>query len=156
MTITYVRGDATNPLGPGNKIIVHCCNDQGGWGKGFVLALSRKWSAPEEAYRRWYRERDGFGLGQVQLVQVEPVIWVANLIGQHGTRTGSKGPPIRYAALRDGLGKLADGALRLEASIHGPRLGCGLAGGKWEVVAPIIEETLCQAGLAVTVYDYEG
>jgi O-acetyl-ADP-ribose deacetylase (regulator of RNase III) len=154
--INYVRGDATNPLGPGNKIIAHCCNDQGGWGKGFVLALSRKWPGPEEDYRRWYRERDGFALGQVRLVQVEPVIWVANLIGQHGTRPGSGGPPVRYPALREGLGRLAGEALRLEASAHMPRIGCGLAGGSWEVVGPMVEETLCQAGVAVTVYDYEG
>ncbi len=156
MTIQYVRGDATNPLGPGNKIIAHCCNDQGKWGKGFVLALSRKWPGPEEAYCRWYREKEGFGLGEVQLVQVEPVIWVANLIGQHGTKSGSHGPPIRYPALREALGKLAAEALPLKASVHLPRIGCGLAGGKWEVVAPMIEEVLCAAGLAVTVYDLEG
>src|SRR5437588_621477 len=98
MAITYVRGDATNPLGAGHKIIVHCCNDRGGWGKGFVLALSRRWRQPEEEYRRWYNEGEGFVLGAVQLVQVEPFIQVANLIGQHGIKTGSKGPPIRYEA----------------------------------------------------------
>jgi O-acetyl-ADP-ribose deacetylase (regulator of RNase III) len=38
--IEYVQGDATRPQGPGNKIIVHICNDVGGWGKGFVLTLA--------------------------------------------------------------------------------------------------------------------
>lgn len=47
--ISYVRGDATNPLGRGEKIICHCCNDRGGRGKGFVLSLSKKWEAPEIA-----------------------------------------------------------------------------------------------------------
>jgi O-acetyl-ADP-ribose deacetylase (regulator of RNase III) len=156
MTITYVRGDATNPLGGGNKIIAHCCNDRGGWGKGFVLAISRKWPGPEEAYRRWYREGEDFALGQMQLVQVEPTIWVANLIGQHGIKGGSKGPPIRYPELREALTKLASEALRLRASAHLPRIGCGLAGGKWEVIGPMIEESLCAAGVAVTVYDSGG
>lgn len=30
--ITYVRGDATSPHGKGVKLIVHVCNDLGGWG----------------------------------------------------------------------------------------------------------------------------
>lgn len=40
--IHYVTGDATEPIGEGEKIIAHICNDQGGWGAGFVLALSKK------------------------------------------------------------------------------------------------------------------
>jgi len=152
--ISYVKGDATNPLGAGPKIIAHCCNDRGGWGKGFVLALSRKWAGPEEEYRRWYREGEGFALGQMQLVAVQSNLWVANLIGQHGTGTGSSGPPIRYEALRSCLEKLAAEAKRLSASVHMPRIGCGLAGGKWKLVEPIIVDTLGKAGAAVTVYDY--
>lgn len=71
-TITYVRGDATAPQGKGVKVIAHVCNDLGGWGKGFVVALSDRWREPEAAYRRWHRERasNDFGLGAVQLVRV--------------------------------------------------------------------------------------
>ena len=36
-----------------------------------------------------------------------------------------------------------------------PRIGCGLAGGKWSVVEPLIEQQLVAAGVAVTVYDYD-
>ena len=35
-----------------------------------------------------------------------------------------------------------------------PRIGCGLAGGKWEEIEPIIERTLATAGVEVTVYDF--
>jgi O-acetyl-ADP-ribose deacetylase (regulator of RNase III) len=48
----YIVGDATSPLGDGKRIVVHVCNDIGGWGAGFVLAISRRWTAPEESYRR--------------------------------------------------------------------------------------------------------
>jgi hypothetical protein len=34
-----------------------------------------------------------------------------------------------------------------------PRIGCGLAGGKWEEIEPIIKNTLCEKGVAVTIYD---
>ena len=54
MEILYIKGDATAPIGSGVKVITHICNDIGGWGKGFVLALSKKWKMPEEAYRQWY------------------------------------------------------------------------------------------------------
>jgi O-acetyl-ADP-ribose deacetylase (regulator of RNase III) len=153
MSITYLRGDATSPAGNGNKIIAHVCNDRGGWGKGFVLALSRRWSAPEDAYRAWARGGENFELGQLQLVQVEPALWVANMIAQHDTKPGPDGPPIRYEALRACLEKLAAEAVRLAASVHMPRIGCGLAGGKWEEIELLIEATLGRAGVSVTVYD---
>ena len=156
--INYVRGDATVPSVKGVKVIAHVCNDSGGWGKGFVLALSRRWPEPEKAYRSWHRDRaaNGFGLGAIQLVQVERHVWVANMIGQRGIRTGSKGVPVRYEAIDTALGLLADRAAELGASVHMPRIGCGLAGGKWSRVEPLVTERLARRGIAVTVYDHEG
>ncbi|MFI1585722.1 macro domain-containing protein [Embleya sp. NPDC020630] len=156
-TIGYVRGDATTPLGKGVKVIAHVCNDRGGWGKGFVLALSKRWPEPEADYRRWYRERAGndFGLGAVRLVRVDTYLWVANLIGQHGTRTGSKGPPVRYDAIDRALDTLGARVLELGASVHMPRIGCGLAGGTWGRVEPLILERLSGRGVPVTVYDHD-
>ncbi|MER5554479.1 macro domain-containing protein [Streptomyces sp. NPDC002793] len=154
--ITYVRGDATSPQGKGVKLIVHCCNDLGGWGKGFVLALSRRWPGPETAYRRWHRERAGndFGLGAVQFVQVEPYIRVANMVGQRGIRTGGKGVPVRYEAIDAGLDKVAVEAAEIGASVHMPRIGCGLAGGTWSRVEPLVTGRLVDRGIEVTVYDF--
>jgi O-acetyl-ADP-ribose deacetylase (regulator of RNase III) len=155
--ITYLKGDATCPQAKGVKLICHVCNDCGAWGKGFVLALSRRWEAPEEQYRAWYAGRvgEGFALGEVQFVQVEPWVWVANMVGQHGIKRGSSGPPIRYDALARCLAKVAEKALELGASVHVPRIGCGLAGGDWSKVEPLIQEELCQRGVAVTVYDLD-
>ncbi|WP_306766628.1 hypothetical protein [Tenacibaculum sp. M341] len=55
--IKYIKGDATSPQAKGVKIIAHICNDLGGWGKGFVLAVSKRWKEPEISYRKWHRER---------------------------------------------------------------------------------------------------
>ncbi|MFJ8773556.1 macro domain-containing protein [Streptomyces microflavus] len=155
--ITYVRGDATAPQGKGVKVIAHVCNDLGGWGKGFVLALSRRWPEPEAAYRRWHRERAGndFALGAAQFVQVGPHLWVANMVGQRGMRTGSKGVPVRYEAIDKALGAVASRAGKLGASVHMPRIGCGLAGGKWSRVEPIVQGRLTGEGVPVTVYDHD-
>ncbi|MET8508753.1 macro domain-containing protein [Streptomyces sp. NPDC004787] len=154
--IEYVRGDATAPRGKGVKIVAHVCNDLGGWGKGFVLAVSRRWPEPEAAYRRWHRERarNDFGLGAAQFVRVEPYVWVANLVGQRGIRTGrSTGVPVRYEAIDAALARLAGKAAELGASVHMPRIGCGLAGGRWERIEPLIAERLVARGIPVTVYD---
>jgi hypothetical protein len=37
--------------------------------------------------------------------------------------------------------------------IHMPRIGCGLAGGKWDQIEPLLEEHLARAGFDVRVYD---
>jgi O-acetyl-ADP-ribose deacetylase (regulator of RNase III) len=154
--ITYLKGDATCPQAKGHKVIAHVCNDIGGWGKGFVLALSRRWAQPEAEYRAWHRsgKEGGFGLGAVQFVQVETYVWVANMVAQRGTKKGSSGPPIRYEAVAACLGEVAAKALELRASVHMPRIGCGLAGGEWSRVEPLIEEQLCARGVKVTVYDF--
>ena len=154
--IRYLVGDATRPQGAGNNIIVHVCNDVGGWGKGFVMALSKRWSEPEAHYREWYQNRDrsGFALGAVQFIKVEDDLWVANLIGQHGLAPAGGVPPIRYRAVREGLAKVAQFAVDRDAGVHMPRIGCGLAGGSWEAMQPLILEELCAQGVAVTVYDF--
>ncbi len=70
-TLTIIKGDATSPQAKGPKVIAHVCNDVGGWGKGFVLAISRRWPEPERDFRRRHRERarNDFALGAVRLVQ---------------------------------------------------------------------------------------
>jgi O-acetyl-ADP-ribose deacetylase (regulator of RNase III) len=155
--IVYIKGDATCPQAKGIKIICHVCNDLGGWGKGFVLALSKRWELPEAEYRKWHAagKDGGFALGAVQLVQVEPYIWVANMVAQRGIKRGSSGQPIRYEAVASCLAQVATKARELGASAHMPRIGCGLAGGEWSKVEPLIEHHLIGAGVPVTVYDFE-
>ena len=48
-----IEGDATHPVGPGNKIIVHICNDKGYWGGGFTGSLSVRWLRPQIAYQHY-------------------------------------------------------------------------------------------------------
>lgn len=156
--IAYIKGDATCPQAEGIKLICHICNDIGGWGKGFVLALSKRWEEPEAEYRQWHAagKHGGFLLGAVQFVQVEPYIWVANMVAQRGVKRGSSGPPIRYEAVDACLARVATKALELGASTHMPRIGCGLAGGKWPMIEPLIEQHLLRVGVPVTVYDFDG
>lgn len=164
--INYVTGDATQPQGEGVKFIAHVCNNKGGWGSGFVVALSRLGKEPETMYRRWHREGSWggvpFELGHVQLSDfTTPDVKVINMIAQDGIRHDRNAPPaIDYTALRlclDNMGKGATAGYALTGvlpSIHMPRIGCGLGGGDWSVVEEAILAILVDIyGLSVTVYD---
>ncbi len=155
MKINYLAGDATNPIGEGNKIITHICNDIGGWGKGFVLAISKKWKTPEKKYKEWFAEKTNFELGQVQFIEVESQIIIANIIGQKGIKSIHGIPPIRYEAVAIALKTVAEYAKNKNASVHMPRMGAGLAGGKWEKIEEIIITELIAKDIEVTVYDLE-
>lgn len=164
--IKYVTGDATRPeeTNAGQpRIIAHCCNDQGGWGAGFVLAISARDAKPEIAYRAWYAGSDEryvpkfpFALGRVQVVpyvESDSGLYVANMIAQHGFGEDGK-RPIRYVHLATCLNKLSIIAREMDASVHMPRIGCGLAGGKWEgEVEVLVQRFLSQHDVPVTVYD---
>jgi len=152
--IKYVTGDATDPVGDGKKLIIHVCNNVGAWGAGFVLALSRKWKQPEKAYLAMKI----YILGEYGLVRVEEDITICNLIGQESTRGRNRTaalPPVRYVAIEHVLKDIASLAILApnKFTVHMPRIGSGLAGGNWKVIETIIEETLCKAGVSVTVYD---
>lgn len=155
LTPNYVKGDATAPVkSTPIGIIVHCCNDIGAWGAGFVLALSRRWHSPEQNYL----DAERYRLGDVQFVQVQPDLIVANMIGQHGCGFRPDGtPPIDYPAIRSCLDKVREEIDLLGgpsvASVHAPRFGSGLAGGDWNVIEQIVIDELCAYGISVTIYD---
>ena len=152
--IHYLKADATVPQAEGNIVIAHICNDIGAWGKGFVLALSKRWKYPEEQYKQWYKEGEDFALGEVQFVSVEEKIWVANLIGQHNIYKDENGdPPIRYEAVKRGLQIIADFAYEINAKVQMPRIGCGLAGGSWDRIEKLIRQTLLRKNIEVFVCD---
>jgi len=155
--INYAQGDATVPRLARYEtgMIVHVCNDRGGWGRGFVLAISKRWPQPEAQYRRWHRtnsneQMEPFELGNIQYVRVEPSIYVVNMIAQAGYGTIRR--PLRLEALEHCLEKVAQLALELKASVHMPRIGTGLGGAFWEAVEPIVARQLQE--LPVTVYDF--
>jgi len=155
-SIAYLKGDATAPVADGPKVICHICNDVGGWGKGFVVAISKRWPEPEAQYRAWHAQGEsaGFRLGAIQLVDVAPTLKVANMIAQRDIRATGGVPPIRYDALQECLTSLSSHAAMLGASVHMPRIGCGLAGGSWDEVEAIITATLVASAVPVHVYDF--
>lgn len=153
MGIQYLKGDATKPIGNGQKAIVHVCNDIGAWGAGFVLAISKKWKQPEIQYRIWHNKKENFQLGNIQPVRATEDITVINMIAQNGIRSKYNQIPINYKAVRCCLEKVANYCIENNMTVHMPLIGCGLAGGKWEVIEQIINETLIVNNIDVYVYE---
>lgn len=154
-----IKGDVTNPIGSGNRIIIHCCNDIFVMGSGVALALLTKWPVVREKYIEW-GVRDNPHLGDVQFIKVEDGLAVGNMIGQHGIRTRNsldQSPPIRYEAIDECLKKVATTAKKHGASVHLPmNLGSGLAGGKWTKIEELIRKNLCEQDIEVTIYEFQG
>lgn len=154
-TITYLKGNALEPRGGEQKIIVHVVNDATpNWGgRGFAIGLKRKWPAAQREFRNWAdTNRDHLRLGQVHIVRVSDNVSIASMVCQKGYGPSPK-PRIRYAALADCLSKVAEAARTIQAAVHMPRIACGQAGGAWFIVEELISSALVASGVLVFVYD---
>jgi O-acetyl-ADP-ribose deacetylase (regulator of RNase III) len=160
MPIHELTGDATRPVQTeGNILVAHVVNDRGGWGKGFVLAVSKHWPQAEKDYRDWAKFGRGgdkfsppFQLGEILISKVETTLGVAHLLAQHGYIGPDNPTPLSYEALTQCLRKLAGIAAAQNASIHMPRIGAGLGGGDWPRIRRIIEQEL--GHLPVYIYTF--
>lgn len=154
--LKFIKGDATSPQAKGMKILPHIVNTENKWGRGYVLAISKRWKQPEIEYHKWASGNGlqgvPFALGSVQFIKVEPYVIVANMIAQKGIKTGSSGPPIRYDALITCLKKVLAEAVKLGASIHMPWVGCGLAGGSKNKIQSILQDIFGDSKILAIVY----
>ncbi|MCC6743804.1 MAG: hypothetical protein IT175_08065 [Acidobacteria bacterium] len=75
------------------------------------------------------------------------------ILGQHGLRRRVGERLVRPVAIEKGFRTVCDRALATGVSILMPRIGCGLAGGNWSEIGPIVERTLCEHQVPVWVYD---
>lgn len=150
--IIYLVGDATQPVDK-QGIIAHISNDVGGWGSGFVTAISKRWSQPEKEYRKLSKKNRK--VGNVQFIVVDNNLIVANMIAQNGLRFNEFGvPAVNYAAIQVCMEKVCQMADKFNINIHSPRFGCGLAGGQWSIVEFILMKILPIYRCNLYVYDF--
>lgn len=151
--IRYLVGDAIAPRGDGARIIVHVVNNRSAtWGGGFAKQVAIRLSAAQVDFRAWCQHPGNHALGNTHFYGDPSHLTVASMVAQRGYGR-SEVPRISYPALEQCLSAVRDKAINSGASVHMPRIGCGQAGGKWEVVSEFVDAILCQAGVAVTVYD---
>ena len=115
------------------------------------MAVSEKWPEIEKDYRRRKKYLD---LGDIHIYSVAPGQTVINMVAQRGILRDIKDPPpIRYDSLQKCLDSVRGVAKYFEASVHMPRIGCGLAGGEWDIVERLIQQTLIRDSVETFVYD---
>lgn len=163
-TLRNVRGDATEPqtTAPNEiALIPHCCNNDGKWGKGFVLALSKKWKKPEYRYKKFCRVEPLPLLGKVCYAKINDHLAIANMIGQDGTVSKDNPIPVKYVALASCMLKVVDYISMIRSKtgnpvvIHCCKFGSDLAGGDFRFILELIREIWLENGISVVVYEYE-
>ncbi len=161
-----VKGDATVPQTSAVNeiaIITHCCNNDGKWSKGFVLALSAKWEEPEKIYRnlcfRYSREQLS---GKVCYAKIDNHLVVANMVAQNGTISEDNPKPVKYKALITCMEKVVDYIEMVKDQIgnpvviHAPKFCSDLDGGNFGTVLELIEEIWLSVGIDVVIYEFDG
>ena len=122
-------------------IICHQTNCIGVMGGGIALQIRNKWPHVYEAYRNECKSLENDPkrlLGHLQDIMVDDDLFVANCYGQVYIGNGCQ---TDYKAWDILLDKLKDMSNYFNLDLHFPwGIGCGLAGGDWEVMNKKIED----------------
>ena len=151
--INILPGNLFNFINRDEKTcILHICNDQKGYGRGFAYDLSHQFPRARSMYRKWYDNKYHFELGNIQYVKVDQNTYVINMLAQHGYYDKHTNPqPIDYDSLRECLKKFIDVKFLRDAKIILPKIGTGNAKGDWDTISQILLEELKDRNF--TVYD---
>ncbi|ORV86043.1 ImmA/IrrE family metallo-endopeptidase [Mycobacterium gordonae] len=156
--IAYVTGDLLQlDAGAEPVVIAHVVSDASHtWGRFNVGAsLSATFPDAARAFRSWaIADSQNLRLGRVHFLDQTlrgREITVASMVAQHGFGP-SVSVRLRYDALAECLDTVAERACQQGASVHIPRIGSGQAGGRWDVIADLIDTHLVARGVNVTVH----
>ncbi|MGG4439300.1 macro domain-containing protein [Brevibacillus fortis] len=146
---------------PGNileakeNIIVQQVNCMGVMGAGLAKQIRAKYPSVYTEYKQLceqYADAREDLLGQVLLCQVGEGKYMANLFAQLGY--GKKGVYTKYDMLQKGLEEVLSLAKKENLTIAIPYgIGCGLAGGDWDVVSKQLNDIF--VSFRVKVYKWE-
>lgn len=154
MDIKIYNGDITKCNA---DIIAHQVNCKFVMGGGVALALRKRWPVVYKNYIALGEECDKSSeewLGTCQIVKIDQNRYVANLFGQDDL--GYEKCYTNYAALETALKELLFHVEYMELkTIAFPWLmSCGLAGGDWSIVKPLIEKTFEDLDIEIQYWKY--
>lgn len=145
-----------NILDTKEDVICHQVNCMGVMGSGLAKQIRNKYPEVYPSYIKYCKgckDNDPKNLlGEVQTIPCSDGKIIANLFGQY--RYGRDKQYTDYNALKTSLEGILQVAKMFNDTIAIPyNLGCGLAGGDWNIVYKIIEEVF--EDYDVTIYKYE-
>jgi O-acetyl-ADP-ribose deacetylase (regulator of RNase III) len=151
-TVKFIEN--SNILEVKTGIICHQTNCIGVMGAGIALSIRQKWPIVYEQYKSYCKQYEPSRiLSNVQLVKVNSHLFVANCFGQlkpgYGLMTD-------YSAWDKILQRLFDNATSFNnLDIHFPyRIGCGLAGGDWNIIKNKIENFFNNSSIQVYIHKF--
>jgi hypothetical protein len=160
MNIKEVPGNIVD-CPEGVNCIIHQANINRRMGAGVALALCDKWPIIRETDQKHNPTQQCNELGDFSACQVEPdPIFVFNLYAQSILFDSLAGCRTDYSAAVGGLAKIRNLLVTWESRgftpvVGVPRLmGCGLAGGNWEIYSKIITETFKNTSFDLVIVDF--
>jgi O-acetyl-ADP-ribose deacetylase (regulator of RNase III) len=145
LTIKEHKGNLLEQVKTG--IVAHGCNSLGVMGAGFAKGVKDIYPGVFDTYRARY-ESHGLALGDVVWAraledsQKRPVLAFANAITQDRLARKAGEVVVSYEAIREAFVAIRKVAEKTGFAVHFPLIGCGLAGGSWDMVSQLIEESL--------------
>lgn len=143
--IIYKKGDL---LEAPEDIIAHGCNAVGGFGSGVAGQIAKKYPEAKYSYKNEH-EYGSLQLGYIDVVTIRENLKVQKRIINCVTQQEYLPRGIchaNYDAINECMLKVKRYAKAMgNLSIAIPKIGCGLAGGDWQIVEKILE---------VVFYDY--
>jgi hypothetical protein len=130
-------------------IVPHVCNNINLFGAGFAGAIANKFPIVKENFHMLGNKSK---LGYVQYIQasnnnkLHKQIVFANMIAQDGVMNHNNPRPLNYEYLMKCMINVRDYLNQIKSQyehkieIHAPKFGCGLAGGKWDMVSLLIQD----------------
>jgi len=140
MITRYIKGDITETE---LKYIAHGCNCMNKMGSGVAKALYEKFPEVKEryhSYMEWILERGDEPLGKVASVWSKDK-QIYNCFTQKNYGYDGK-KYVNYAAIVKCFSSLVEVKHRFDGPIAIPKIGCGLAGGDWNIVEQLINDTV--------------
>jgi len=133
MKIEYIQGDLLTSPDP---FIAHGCNAQGVMGSGVAKILRDKWPEVFESYHACF-VNGGLSLGTISLAYL-PDKTICNCITQEFYGRDKYKTYCDYSAIRNCMKHL--NTIALDKRVSMPKIGAGLANGRWDIIEVIIEE----------------
>lgn len=159
MKVKYKQGDIFEGINTidNHKTLIHVCNNKGGWGKGFVLALSKFNRLPEQVFKNSFKNNINCSLGNIQNIDITKKLTVVNMIAQNGYKSNTNPVPLDYNALDKCMGIIANNIIFMKeaTTIIAPKIGTGLAGGNWELIETLLIKNFTEKGIPVTIYELD-
>lgn len=161
--INYYDGDIFESKA---DVICHQVNCQGAFGRGMAGQVKKMFPEVEKTYKiitkQWTEEAGGKTKKLLGRVSAQPVekdgrwFLIANLYGQDDY--GKEGLYTDYEALEKAMEEIRGflevrGSRETVAFPYG--IGCGFAGGDWEVVSAMIERVFGKYAGEVQIWKYE-